>query len=77
MMPNLRRTIDSLKNEPQAYQNSFKKVIPRMSNRSEEEVCEDSIATIKINQIQDILKEDLDLVFDALVIQDYIDEVDK
>ena len=26
-------------------------------------------------KLQEILKEDLDLIFDALVIQDYIDEV--
>ena len=76
MMSNLRRCVDSLKNEPHAYQNSFKKIFLRMTNRSEEEVRDDAIATIKIKQIQDILKEDLDLVFDVLVIQDYIDEVD-
>ena len=45
-----------------------------MSNRSQDEVREDAIAEIKIQEIQEILKEDLDLIFDALVIQDYIDE---
>ena len=47
-----------------------------MTKRSKEEVREDSITIISINQIQNILSEDLDLVFDALVIGDYIDEVD-
>ena len=76
MMSNLRRTVDSPKNEPQAYKNRFKQVLPRISNRSQEEVREDAITEIKIEKIQEILNEDLDLVFDALVIQDYIDEVD-
>ena len=76
MMSNLRRTVDSLKNEPQAYRNRFKQVLPRISNRSQEEVREDAIAEIKIEKIQEILIEDLDLVFNALVIQHYINEVD-
>ena len=76
MMSNLRRTVDNLKSEPQVYRNKFKQVLPRISNRSQEEVCEDAIAKSKIEEIQEILKEDLDLIFDALVIQHYIDEVD-
>ena len=76
ILSNLRRTMNSLKKEPQASRDRFKRVIPKMMNRSEEEVCEDSIATISINQIQNILSEDLDLVSDALVTGDYIDEVD-
>ena len=75
MMKNLRRTVDSLKDEPQSNRNRFKQIAPRMSHRSQEEVREDVIAEIKIQEIQEILKEDLDLIFDALVIQDYIDEV--
>ena len=75
MMQNIRRTVDNLKNEPQAYRNRFKQVAPRISNRSQEEVREDAIAKIKIQEIQEILKEDLDLIFNALVIQDYINEV--
>ena len=75
MMKNLRRAVDSLKDEPQSSRNRFKQIAPRMSHRSQEEVREDVIAEIKIQEIQEILKEDLDLIFDALVIQDYIDEV--
>ena len=58
--------MDSLKGEPQSSRNRFKQLAPRMSNRSQEEVCEDAIAEIKIQEIQEILKEDLDLIFDAL-----------
>ena len=76
MMSNLRRMVNSLKDEPQNYRDRFKKMAPRFTNRSQEEVREDAIAEIKIEQIQEILNEDLDLIFDALVIQDYIDEVD-
>ena len=76
MMSNLRRAVNSLKDEPQSYRDRFKKMAPRFTNRSREEVREDAIAEIKIEQIQEILNEDLDLIFDALVIQDYIDEVD-
>ena len=74
MMKNLRRAVDSLKDEPQSSRNRFKQMVPKMSNRSREEVREDAIAEIKIQEIQEILKEDLDLIFDAVVIQDYIDE---
>ena len=36
----------------------FKQLAPRMSNRSQDEVCEDAIAEIKIQEIQQILKEE-------------------
>ena len=74
MMKNLRRAVDSLKDEPLSSRNRFKQMAPKMSNRSREEVREDAIAEINIQEIQEILKEGLDLIFDALVIQDYIDE---
>ena len=76
MMSNLRRTVDNLKEHPQANGNSFKWFLPGVSRKSQEEVCEDAIAKIGIEEIQEILREDLDLIFDALVIQDYIKEVD-
>ena len=76
MLPNLRRAVDSLKGETQDNRNRYKKFVPRMSQRSEEEVHEDAIAEVQIGKIQEILKEDIELIFDALVMQDYIDEVD-
>ena len=32
---------------------------------------------MEIEKVQEILKEDIDLIFDALVIHDYIEEVDE
>ena len=76
MMSNLRRTVDNLKEHPQANRNSFKKFLPLVTRRNQEEVCEDTIAEMEIEKIQDILNEDLDLIFNALVIHNYIEEVD-
>ena len=76
MMFNLRRTVDNIKEHRQAHRNSFKRVLPGVSRRSQDEVYEDAIAEIGIEEIQEILREDLDLIFDPLVIQDNIDEVD-
>ena len=73
MYNNLRRTINRLKDEPQETRNKFKR-FPRFTNRSQEEVREDAIATITIEQIAETLAAPSDLVFDALVIGDYIDE---
>ena len=63
MMSNLRRTVDNLKEQPQAYRNYFKQVLPGISRRSQEEVHDDAIAEMKIEDIQDILKEDIELIF--------------
>ena len=75
MMSNLRRTVNNLKEHPQANRNSFKEVLPGVTRRYEE-VREDTIAEMEIEKIQEILEEDLNLIFDALVIHDYIKEVD-
>ena len=77
MMSNLRRTVEDLKQYPQAHRNSFKKFLPGVTRqKNQEEVHEDTIAEMEIEKIQEMLKEDLDLIFDALVIHDYIKEVD-
>ena len=73
MYNSLRRTINQLKDEPQETRNKFKR-FPRFTNRSQEEVREDAIATITIEEIAETLAAPSDLVFDALVIGDYIDE---
>ena len=76
MMTNLRRTVEDLKQYPQANRNSFKKFLPGVTRqKNQEEVREDTIAEIEIEKVQEILKEDLDLIFNALVIHDYIEEV--
>ena len=76
MMSNLRRMVQHLKEHPQANRNSFKKFLPGVTRRNQEEVREDTIAEMEIEKIQEILNEDLDLIFDALVIHDHIEEVD-
>ena len=74
----LRNTVDQLKEHPQADRYKFKKMIPKVTggHRNDEEVREDTIAEMKMEELQDILKEDVDLIFDALVLHDYIEEVD-
>ena len=51
------------------------KRMPKVNLREVNEVSEDSIATISIEEIQKILKEDVNTVYDALVASDYIEEV--
>ena len=73
----LRNTVDQLKEHPQADRYKFKKMFPKVTgHRNKEEVREDTIAELKMEDLQGILKEDVDLIFDALVLHDYIEEVD-
>ena len=77
MFSTLRNTVDQLKEHPQANRHMFKKTLPDVTKyRNREEVREDTIAEMRIEELQDILREDIDLIFDALVIHDYIEEVD-
>ena len=77
MMANLRDTVDHLKEHPQANRHTFKKILPGVTKyRNREEVREETIAEMDIETVQGILKEDIDLIFDALVIHDYIEEID-
>ena len=69
--------MDQLKEHPQADRYKFKKMFPKVTgHRNKEEVREDTIAEMKMEDLQGILKEDVDLIFDALVLHDYIEEVD-
>ena len=73
----LRNTVDQLKEHPQADRHKFKKMLPKVTgHRNREEVCEDTIAEMKMEDLQGVLKEDVDLIFDALVLHDCIEEVD-
>ena len=75
MMGNIRRTINYIKEGAQNREAARR--FQKFTNRATEEVSEDSITTITIKEIQTILQEDVDLIFDALVIVDYIEnEVD-
>ena len=51
--------------------------LPKWNNRAIEEVSEDNIAVMNIAEIQAILNEDIDLIFDALVIGDYIEDEEE
>ena len=49
--------------------------MPKVNPRGVNEVSEDSIATISIEEIQRILKEDVNTIYDALITSDYIEEI--
>ena len=51
------------------------KRMPKVNPRGVNKVSEDSIATISIEEIQRILKEYVNTVYDALIASDYIEEI--
>ena len=73
-MRTLRNMIDFLKGKTDKVIEDIKR-IPKVNPRGVYEVSEDSIATISIEEIQRILKEDINTVYDTLVASDYIEEV--
>ena len=75
-MRTLRNMIDFLKGKTDKVIEDIKRM-PKLNPRGVNEVSEDSIATILIEEIQRILKEDINMVYDALVASDYIDEITK
>ena len=70
----LRNMIDFLKGKTDKVIEDIKRM-PKVNPRGVNEVSEDSIATISIEEIQRILNEDINTVYDALVASDYIEEV--
>ena len=70
----LNRMIEYLKGKSDREIESIKNM-PKYDQRGVHEVSEDSIATITIDEIQRTLKEDLNIVYDALVASDYIEEI--
>ena len=66
--------IDFLKGKMDKVIKDIKRM-PKVNSRGVNEVSEDSIATISIEEIQRILKEDVNTVYDALITSDYIEEV--
>ena len=68
--------IDFLKGKTDKVVEDIKRM-PKINPRGVNKVSEDSIATISIEEIQRILKEDINTVYDALVASDYIEEVTK
>ena len=73
-MRTLRDMIDFLKGKTDKAVEDIKRM-PKVNQRGVNEVNEDSIATISIEEIQRILKEDINTVYDALIASDYIEEV--
>ena len=73
-MRTLRNMIDFLKGKTDKVIEDIKRM-PKVNPRGVNKVSEDSIATISIEEIQRILKEDINTVYDALVASDYIEEV--
>ena len=66
----LRNMIDFLKGKTDKVVEDIK-TMPKVNPRGVNEV----IATISIKEIQRILKEDINMVYDTLVVSDYIEEV--
>ena len=75
IMGNLRRTINYMKEGAQNREAARR--LPKFVNRTVDEISEDNIATMSITKIQTILNEDIDLIFDALVIGDYIKDEEE
>ena len=76
IMRTLRNMIDFLKGKTDKVVEDIKRM-PKVNPRGVNEVSEDSIAVISIEEIQRILKEDINTVYDALVASDYIEEIAK
>ena len=74
IMRTLRNMIDFLKGKTEKVVEDIKRM-PKVNPRGMNEVSEDSIATISIEEIQRILKEDINTIYDALVASDYIEEI--
>ena len=75
-MRTLRNMIDFLKGKTDKVIQDIKRM-PKVNPRGVNEVSEHSIATISIEEIQRILKEDINTVYETLVASDYIEEVTK
>ena len=76
IMRTLRNMIDFLKGKTDKVVEDIK-WMPKVNPRGLNEVSADSIATISIEEIQRILKEDVNTVYDALIASDYIEEIAK
>ena len=70
----LSRMIEYLKGKLDREIESIKNM-PKYDSRGVHEVSKDSISTITIDEIQRTLKEDVNIIYDALVASDYIEEI--
>ena len=76
IMRMLKNMIDFLKGKTDNVIKDIKRM-PKVNPRGVNEVSKDSIATILIEEIQRILKEDVNTIYDALIASDYIKEIAK
>ena len=74
IMGTLRKMIEYLRGKSDREVESIKHM-PKYNPREVNEVSKDSIATITIDEIQRTLKEDVNIVYDALVASDFIEEI--
>ena len=75
LMGNLRHTINYMKGGTQNREAARR--LPKFINRAIKRLVKINIATMTITEIQRILNEDIDLIFDALVIGDYIEDEEE
>ena len=75
-MRTLRNMIDFLKGKTDKVVEDIKRML-KVNPRGVNEVSEDSIATISVEEIQRILKEDVNTIYDAIIASDYIEEIAK
>ena len=68
--------IDFLKGKTDKVVEDIKRM-PKVNPRGVSKASEDSIATVSIEEIQRILKEDVNTIYDALVASDNIEEIAK
>ena len=76
IMRTLRNMIDFLKGKTDNVIEDIKRM-PKVNPKGVNEVSEDLIATISIEEIQRILKEDVNTIYDPVVASDYIEEIAK
>ena len=74
IMRTLRNMIDFFKGKTDKVVEDIKRM-PKVNPRGVNKASEDSIATISIEEIQRILKEDVNTIYDALIASDYIEEI--
>ena len=73
IMSTLREMITFLKGKNEQEIHNLK-TQPRQRNTNE--VREDTIATIDMGKLQTVLQEDVNTIYDALVVTDFIEEIE-
>ena len=75
MMQTVRGLINLIKANP-TTRDQYKSNKLAVRKEYDNEVSESEIHSSNLDQVQQLVNEDTDLVFDALVAADYIDEID-